>query len=100
MSKKNLLSSEISRSRALLAGGSSTLEILKNHNQWSKAFVSGSSYQMKNWSDQICNAIEESLPLGAPIGSLLREIQTQVRKEERNLAKLDGLKKQFGFQKI
>ena len=43
-------------------------------------------------------AVREAIPLGAPIGTLLKEVQPFVRSDERRWMKLRGVERQFAFQ--
>lgn len=97
-----MLSLEISRGRALLAGGASVADILVSLRQWRlKAPNRGTRKIVENlayWNVCLCQALEECLSLGAPVGRLLREVQPMVRREERSWVKLQVTERQFAFQ--
>ena len=100
--KQNLLSTEVSRARALLAGGGAATLVLGSLREWVlRAPVRGSkrvTASLVHWNEQLCWAIRDALPLGAPVGSLLREIHPMIRREERHWKRLQGVERQFAFQ--
>lgn len=100
--KSYFLSSEVSRCRAVLAGGADSRSVLGVLRQWElRVPMRGSRRVVSNlfhWNGLLCTAIQDALPLGAPIGRLLREIQPMVRKEERQWSRLQGIERQFAFQ--
>lgn len=102
MGKEILLSYEISKTRALLAGGLSASDALKLLKQWAQASkLSTKSRIFKNtyhWYEILCMALQDCIPLGARVGDLLKEIQPIIRQQERYLFQLQSLERQFGFQ--
>lgn len=102
MSKQTLLSAEISRGRALLAGGASAHETLSMLRQWVLRVPARGpkrpSPSILRWNESVCAVVREVMPLGAPVGRLLREVQPMVRREERHFAKQQGVERQFAFQ--
>ncbi len=100
--KQNLLSTEVSRARALLAGGGAATLVLGSLREWVlRAPVQGSrrvTASLIHWNEQLCSAIRDALPLGAPVGKLLREIHPMIRREERHWSRLQGVERQFAFQ--
>ena len=102
MSKNILLSAELSRGRALLAGGAPSQKVLDSFRQWMfRAPTRGSrriTESLVHWNESLCSAIRDALPLGTPIGKLLASIQPMIRREERHWVKLQGIERQFAFQ--
>lgn len=102
MSKANLLSGEISRRRALLAGGGTAQDTLLALRQWHLSIPQRGrlrpSDSIVRWNEVICSVIREVIGLGAPVGKLLREIQPMIRREERHFVKQKGVERQFAFQ--
>lgn len=102
MSKQILLSAEVSRGRALLAGGASAQDILLALKQWPLRMpVRGPrrpNASLFSWNSSLCDSIGDALPLGAPVGKLLREVQPMIRREEKHWTKQQGIERQFGFQ--
>lgn len=102
MGKLTLLSAEISRGRALLAGGASGHEILLALKQWVLRMPMRGPRRpnpsLFRWNDRLCGAIQEALPLGGPVGQLLREVQPMIRREEKHWVKQQAVERQFGFQ--
>lgn len=100
--KELLLSIELSRARALLAGGASAAVIPAMLREWAlRAPMRGSrraTASVLRWCEQLRLAITDALPLGAPVGSLLRAVQPMVRREERHFTRLQGIERQFAFQ--
>ena len=100
--KQSLLSTEVSRARALLAGGGAATLVLSSLREWVlRAPLRGSSRvtaSLVHWNEQLCSAIRDALPLGAPVGALLREIHPMIRREERHWTRLQGVERQFAFQ--
>jgi hypothetical protein len=102
MSKVNLLSSELSRNRALAAGGAQASDILVALRRWAAEAPTRGTRKTPTpifrWQRNLTDSISDTLALGAPIGPLLREAHPMVRREERQCAKLQALERQFGFQ--
>lgn len=101
--KKNyLLSNEVSRGRALLAGGAATQEVLGLLRQWGvRAPKKGSRRAIESllgWNDKLVAVLSESLPLGSPVGRILKESQSMIKREERLWLKLQGLERQYALQ--
>ncbi len=102
MSSESLLSTEISHCRALAVSGVNVQDVVFRIKRW---LVQVTNNRKKNrnesllfWGKNLCHVIEESLPLGAPIGVLLKEVHPLIRTEEKNWKKLGNIEKQFGFQ--
>lgn len=102
MGKQILLSAEVSRVRALLAAGGSSVDAYQRLRQWIHQVPLRGNRRMNSslraWNEDLCAAIQDTLQLGAPVGVLLRQVQPMVRREERHWTKLQGIEKQFGFQ--
>jgi hypothetical protein len=102
MGKAILLSAEISKGRALIAGGGSGRDVLEQLKRWMFGAPARGSRRLNasllHWSESICLAVRDALPLGTPLGRLLAEIQPMIRREERHWRRLQALERQFGFQ--
>lgn len=102
MSKQILLSAEVSRGRALLSGGASAHDVLIALKKWPLRMpVRGPrrpNPSLFAWNSSLCGSIGDALPLGAPVGRLLREVQPMIRREEKHWTKQQGIERQFGFQ--
>ena len=100
--KARLLSAEISRARALLAGGAQATVPLGLLREWEvRQPLRGplrAPPPLLRWCTRLCGVIREALPLGAPLAPLLRDVHPMVRADERHWTRLQGVERQFAFQ--
>lgn len=100
--KPFLLSSELSKACALLAGGVPAPAALALIREWELRApargVNRAPPALRLWSGRLTAAIQEAIPLGAPVSSILRAVLPMIRADERQWARLRSIEGQFAFQ--
>ncbi len=100
MGTVSLLSAEVSKGRALAAGGASTSEILALLHCW-KIRGCGSSRGSESillWGERVYQALKGGERMGVPCARVLAQAHPMIVREERQWMRLAGLEKQYGLQ--
>ena len=102
MNSISLLSNEVSKARALAAGGAQIREIHGLLKKWMHSLPAKGrrrgSESMLLWARNLTDAMASGERLGVPAAKLLSEIHPMIRREERLWMRLTSLEKQYGLQ--